>query len=341
METVSIEGIDVPVSRVGLGTWAMGGWMWGGSSDDDSMATIDAALAHGINLIDTAPAYGQGRAEEVVGRALARNGQRHHVVIATKAGLDWNHGAPRRDSSRVAIIRGADASLRRLRTDHIDLLQVHWPDPRVPIEETAQAMLDLLHAGKIRAIGVSNFDPAMMDAFREVAPLDSQQPPYNLFERAAERDVLPYAGRHGQTTLTYGALCRGLLSGRMRASSHFAAGDLRSFDPKFQPPRYAQYLRAVDDLHAYAAARGKDVLRLAVRWVLDRPNVNIALWGARRPAQVEAVDGVFGWHLGPDERAEIERIVKNAVRDPVGPEFMAPPDGSNIDLATSERKGAA
>jgi aryl-alcohol dehydrogenase-like predicted oxidoreductase len=324
MEKVSIEGIDVMVSRIGLGTWAMGGWMWGGSSDDESMMTIDAALAHGVNLIDTAPAYGNGHAEEIVGRALARNGRRNEVVIATKVGLDWKNGDVARNASREAIMRGAEESLARLQTDRIDLLQVHWPDPNVLIDETASAMFDLLRAGKIRAIGVSNFTPAMMDVFRTVAPLHAQQPPYNLFERSAERDVLPYAGSHGLTTLTYGALCRGLLSGRMRAATTFPSDDLRSFDPKFRAPRYAQYLRAVDDLQTYARARGKNVLELAVRWVLDQPNVSIALWGARKPEQIDAMDGVMGWHLTRDESVEIERIVQNAVSDPVGPEFMAP-----------------
>jgi aryl-alcohol dehydrogenase-like predicted oxidoreductase len=324
MEKVSVEGIDIQVSRVGLGTWAMGGWMWGGSSDEESMATIDAAIAHGVNLIDTAPAYGNGHAEEIVGRALARNGRRNEVVIATKVGLDWKDGDVARNASRAAIMRGIEVSLTRLQTDRIDLLQVHWPDPNVPIEETATAMFDLLRAGKIRAIGVSNFAPAMMDAFRTVAPLHAEQPPYNVFERGAEISALPYAGSHGLTTLTYGALCRGLLSGRMRASTIFPSDDLRSFDPKFRAPRYAQYLRAVDDLQVFARARGKDVLQLAVRWVLDQPNVGIALWGARRPEQIEPMDGVMGWRLTRDESNEIDRIVQHAVPDPVGPEFMAP-----------------
>jgi aryl-alcohol dehydrogenase-like predicted oxidoreductase len=324
METVTIEGIDKQVSRVGLGTWAMGGWMWGGTSDDESMATIDAALAHGINLIDTAPAYGQGRAEEVVGRALWRSHRRDDVVIATKVGLDWKDGNVVRNASRDAIVRGVEGSLTRLRTDRIDLLQVHWPDPRVRIEETAEAMFTLLRAGKTRAIGVSNFTPWMMETFRGEAPLHTQQPAYNLFERDAERDVLPYGASRGLTTLTYGALCRGLLSGRMRHNTKFAEGDLRSVDPKFRAPRFAEYLRAVDDLQSFARDRGKDVLHLAVRWVLDQPNVGIALWGARHPAQIAPIDGVMGWHLTRAERVKIDDIVQNAVRDPVGPQFMAP-----------------
>ena len=325
METVNIEGIGFRVSRIGLGTWAIGGWMWGGSSDQESMATIDVALDRGINLIDTAPAYGQGHSEELIGSALERNGRRDEAILATKVGLDWDAaGTPRRSSTRAAILRGAEESLRRLRTDRIDLLQIHWPDPRVPIEETARAMSDLLRDGKIRAIGVSNFTPALMDAFREVAPLHAVQPPYNLFEREAERFVLPYAGRYGIPTLTYGVLCRGLLSGRMRADTTFAKGDLRTFDPKFRPPRYAQYLRAVEGLRAWASARGKSVLQLAVRWVLDQPNVGVALWGARRPNQLDDVGGVIGWHLTRQDCLEIERIVDDAVREPVGPEFMAP-----------------
>jgi aryl-alcohol dehydrogenase-like predicted oxidoreductase len=163
-----------------------------------------------------------------------------------------------------------------------------------------------------------------MDAFRAIAPLHTVQSPYNLFERAAERDALPYAGRYGIATLTYGSLCRGLLSGRMRGNTTFPKDDLRSFDPKFRPPRFAEYLRAVDDLKTWARKRGKDVLHLAVRWALDQPNVSVALWGARRPEQLVEVEDVMGWHLTRDDCVAVDGIVQNAVRDPVGPEFMAP-----------------
>ncbi len=207
-----------------------------------SIRTIHAALDRGITLIDTAPVYGFGRSEEIVGKALAEGGRRAGVVLATKVALDWKNEQPFRNASRARIMKEIDDSLRRLRTDAIDLYQIHWPDPHTPIEETAGAMADLLKAGKIRAIGVSNFSPAQMDAFAAVAPLHAVQPPYNLFERGIEADVFPYARRHGLAMLAYGSLCRGLLSGRMRADTTFPASDLRgAADPKFKPPHFAEY----------------------------------------------------------------------------------------------------
>jgi len=157
MEFANIADTGLTVSRVGLGTWAIGGWMWGGTNDEESIATIRAAVDRGVNLIDTAPAYGFGRSEEIVGRALADGRLRSRVVIATKTGLEWKDGKVFRNASRDRILREVGDSLRRLRTDYIDIYQVHWPDPLVSIEETAQAMQELLDQGKIRAIGVSNF----------------------------------------------------------------------------------------------------------------------------------------------------------------------------------------
>lgn len=330
MEFAQVADTELRPSRIGLGTWAMGGWMWGGADDDAAVATIARALDAGITLIDTAPAYGQGHSEEVVGRALS--GRRESVIVATKVGLRWDeHGSVTRDASSGRIRQEFDDSLRRLRTDYIDIYQVHWPDPNVPMEETATAMHELYRSGKIRAVGVSNFSPEQMDEFRRFAPLHTVQPPYNLFERGAERDVLPYSKERGIAALTYGAICRGLLSGRMRADTAFAGDDLRRDDPKFRPPRFAEYLRAVDRLDAFAQERfGKRVIHLALRWVLDQPGVSVALWGARRPDQVDAVFGALGFTLDDAAKREIERLVDESVTDPVGPEFMAPPLAASV-----------
>jgi aryl-alcohol dehydrogenase-like predicted oxidoreductase len=322
-EFAEVPGTQLKVSRVALGTWAMGGWMWGGTDRRESIATIRAALHQGINLIDTAPVYGFGVSEEIVGEAL--EGVRGQAVIATKVGLEWHDGKIHRNASRARIMQEVDDSLRRLRTDYIDIYQVHWPDPEVPVEETAEAMRSLYEAGKIGAIGVSNFSVPEMERFRQVAPLHVLQPPYNLFERAIETDILPYARANHIATLGYGALCRGLLSGRMRSDTAFDGDDLRRVDPKFQPPRFGQYLDAVRQLDAFAQRRfGRRVIELAVRWMLDQ-GISVALWGARRPDQVEAALGVAGWHLQDSDREQIERIVNTAIPDPVGPEFMAPP----------------
>jgi aryl-alcohol dehydrogenase-like predicted oxidoreductase len=222
MEFAEISGTSLEVSRVAIGTWAIGGWMWGGTDEAQSVATIRAALEHGINVIDTAPVYGFGRSEEIVGQAIAEAKLRSRVLIATKVGLAWEDGKVFRNASRARIMREVEDSLRRLRTDYIDIYQVHWPDPLVTIEETAEAMHALLRQGKIRAIGVSNFSVGQMEQFRHVAPLHVLQPPYNLFERAIDADVLPYCRKNRIATFGYGALCRGLLSGRMTADSSHA-----------------------------------------------------------------------------------------------------------------------
>jgi aryl-alcohol dehydrogenase-like predicted oxidoreductase len=188
-------------------------------------------------------------------------------------------------------------------------------------------MSALHREGKIRAIGVSNFSPAQMDEFRKVAPLHTAQPPYNLFERAIDQDVLPYCRDHDIAVLAYGSLCRGLLSGRMSESSRFTGDDLRKSDPKFQAPRFAQYLAAVERLDRIAKERfGKRVIHLAVRWVLERNKMSIALWGARRADQLSPIGGALGWKIDSEVMAEIDEILRETIKDPVGPEFMAPPD---------------
>ena len=325
MELAEIPGTSLKVSPVAIGTWAIGGWMWGGTDEAESVATIRAAFEHGINIVDTAPAYGFGRSEEIVGKAIAEGRLRSDVMIATKAGLQWNNGKVSRNASRARIMQEVEDSLRRLRTDYIDIYQVHWPDPLVTIEETAEAMHTLFKQGKIRAIGVSNFSVLQMERFRRVAPLHVLQPPYNLFERGIEADLLPYCRKNKIATLGYGALCRGLLSGRMKAGTVFDGDDLRRTDPKFIEPRFAQYVAAVQKLDRLAQQRfGKRVIHLAVRWMLDQ-GITTALWGARHPDQLQPVDEVTGWALDVPAKAEIDRILRETVTDPVGPEFMAPP----------------
>ena len=326
MEYATVKGLNRKVSRIGLGTWAIGGSMWGGTDEREALETIRAALEHAITLIDTAPAYGLGSAEELVGQALAQYGKREQVIIATKVGLEWRGAQLFRNSTKARITNEIEDSLRRLQTDYIDIYQVHWPDPLVPIEETAAAMQQLYKQGKIRAIGVSNYSLEQMNLFRQAAPLHAAQPPYNLFERDVERDVLPYCRTHGISTLTYGSLCRGLLSGSMTPGTEFQGDDVRKIDPKFQPPRYAQYLKAVERLDRFAQENyGKRVLELALRWTLDQPFATVALWGARHPAQLAPVAGVIGWKLDRDALKVIDDIVRESITDPVGPEFMAPP----------------
>lgn len=328
MEHIAIEGLPREASRVALGTWAIGGWMWGGSDEKDAIATIRRALDLGINLIDTAPVYGFGHSEEIVGRAL-QGGRRETALIATKAGLDWRSGQPQRNSTPARLRQELEDSLTRLQTEIIDIYQIHWPDEGTAFEETAKTLEDFRREGKIRAIGVSNFTPAQMDRIRKEANLATIQPPYNLFERGIETEVLPYAKEHHIVVLAYGALCRGLLGGRITADTTFDGDDLRNVDPKFATERRGQYLAAVAKLESLARERfGKSVLALAVRWILDRGDT-IALWGARHPDQLEEIGQVMGWTIDDATMGEIDKILAETIPDPVGPEFMAPPPSAS------------
>jgi aryl-alcohol dehydrogenase-like predicted oxidoreductase len=326
METIEIGTSGITASRIALSTWAIGGWAWGGNTVDlqRSIDTIRSAIDRGITLIDTAPVYGFGLSERIVGTVLS-GGLRDRAIIATKGGLQWRDGKVRRNSSPAHIRNEVEESLRRLRTDHIDLYQVHWPDPLVPIQETAKTLARLLQDGKIRAIGLSKYSPAQMDEFRQAAPIHAVQLPYNLFERQAESGILPYARQHNIAVLCYGTLCRGLLTGTISSTTHFKGDDLRRSDPKFQEPRFSQYLSAVASLNRYAReCYGQKVIALAVRWVLDQGNT-IALWGARYPEQLDSAKSVMGWKLDDMAQRYIEKVVRHTVKDPVGPEFMAAP----------------
>ena len=313
------------VSGIGLGTWAIGGSEWGAVSEADAIATCLAIFDHGINLIDTAPIYGHGRSEELIGRALREHGRREDFYIATKAGLEWSDRGVFANSSPDRLRQEFEDSLRRLGTDYVDLYQIHWPDTTIPVERAAEVLRELFDAGRIRAVGVSNFPAEQMDAFAKIVPLHSNQPPYNLFEREIDSGTLPYCENHGVAVLTYSSLCRSLLAGRLKADTPIPEGDIRREDPKFQPPRFAQYLKAVDQLDAFAHEHyGRRVLHLAVRWVLDRPGISAALWGAKRPEQLAPIPDVLGWKLDTAAMQEIDRIVAACVTDPVGPEYLTP-----------------
>ncbi len=325
METIKLHKISNPVTRIGIGTWAIGGWMWGGTDESTSVKTIREAFNKGLNLIDTAPVYGFGTSEKIVGKALQEHGKREDIVLVTKVALEWNEETPFRNSSRERIMKEIEDSLERLQTDYIDVYMIHWPDPKVPFEETAHAMQKLVEQGKIRSIAVSNYSPEQMDEFRKTAPIHVCEPPYNLFEREIEKDVLPYCRENNIKSLTYGALCRGLLSGKMTSDREFKGDDLRKMDPKFQEDRFKQYLNAANELDEFARKNyNKTVRELAVRWVLDK-GADIALWGLRKPEQLEGIDQVFNWKIDEEGMSKIEEILDNNIKNPVGPEFMAPP----------------
>lgn len=325
MEKIFIAPLDKKISRIGLGTWAIGGWMWGGTDERQAIDALLKGLKMGITLIDTAPVYGFGRSEEIVGRALQLYGKRENVVIATKVGLSWNNGKILRDSSRKRILTEIDDSLRRLHVEYIDLYQVHWPDSNTPFSETASTLQELFESGKIRAIGVSNFSPKQMEEFRKYAPIHTNQPPFNLFERESEWAELPYCHKHGIATLGYSSLCRGLLSGKMHKDMNFQGDDLRKVDPKFQEPRFSRYLACVEQLKKWARQKHKrSVLSLAVRWALDK-GIDSALWGVRKPEHLDEMNEIWGWKLNTADFQEIDQILHETIELPVSPEFMAPP----------------
>lgn len=325
MEYISIND-KIKASRLGLGTWAIGGWMWGGSDEKMSIETILEALNLGINLIDTAPVYGFGLSEEIVGKALKLYGKRDEVVLATKVGLEWKDGQVFRNSSRQRIEKEIEDSLKRLQTDYIDIYQIHWPDETLDFQETAEAMLKLYEQGKIKAIGISNYSVTQMETFKKFAPLHSAQPPFNLYEQEAKKEILPYCHKNNIKTLLYGSLCRGLLSGKITKDTQFVGDDLRKVDPKFQPPRYEQYLKATQELDKFAKEKyNKSVIHLAIRWILDQEGASIALIGARKPSQLSYIKEVFELNVSKQDSHQIDLILNSFIKVPVGPEFMAPP----------------
>ena len=323
MEYVTIPGTDLRVSRICLGTWAIGGWMWGGTEEKQSIETIHAALEKDVNLIDTAPVYGFGDSENIVGKAVEEYGNRDKLFLSTKATLEWKDGRIFRNGSKERIMQEVEDSLKRLRTDYIDIYYVHWPDCTRPMAETARAMRELLDKGTIKAVGVSNFTQNQMEAFRSECPIHVCQPPYNIFEL----DVKPYCERNNIALMTYGALCRGLLSGKMSKERTFEGDDLRKVDPKFKEPRLSQYLKAVNKLEKLAEKRfNKSILAFSVRWLFEK-GTPIAIWGGRKPSQMDPIEEVMDWSMDLSVLSAVDSILAECVKDPVGPEFMAPPTG--------------
>jgi aryl-alcohol dehydrogenase-like predicted oxidoreductase len=325
MEYTTIPSLNAKISRIGLGTWAIGGSLWGGTDEKESILTIRKALEMGINFIDTAPAYGKGTAEEIVGKAIKEHGNRQKIIIATKCGLNQETDNVFRDSSRASIIKEVEDSLRRLQVDYIDLYQVHWPDPATPLSETAEVLNTLLQHGKIRAIGVSNFTIEQMIEFRKKAPIHALQPPFNIFERETENALLGFCLESDIAIIGYSSLCRGLLSGKMTIDRQFKGDDFRKgMDPKFKEPLFSEYVKAADALKEWVQKKyHRSLPALAVRWVLDS-DINIALWGARKPDQLNEVDGVLGWELTDADFREIDKIIEFYIKRPIEPVFMSP-----------------
>jgi aryl-alcohol dehydrogenase-like predicted oxidoreductase len=317
MEYTQFGQTELTVSKIAFGTWAFGG-DWGDSEVETSKQAIRKALELGITFFDTAQAYGFGAAEDVQGEALKpeiRSG-REKIIIATKGGLRMQGKTLLHDASRVWLRQGVEESLRHLGTDYIDLYQVHWPDPHTPFEETASALDELVREGKIRYVGVSNYGVWQMQAFAKGGRLDALQPPYHLFRREIEKEILPYTQQHGIGVLVYGPLAHGLLTGKLTPDWHFRANDWRSKSAVFQGIAYRKNLEIVSKLQAWAAQSGRNVAELAIAWTLAHPAVHVAIVGARNPQQIEQTVPAATWHLTSGELEEINIIMRGAV--PVG-----------------------
>ena len=326
VEKVVFGKTDLEVSPIVLGTWVSGGWAWGGADDKDSVMAILRAFELGINFVDTAPVYGFGKSELIIGEALKQWGPRENIVVATKFGLEWDERENiRRNCSPDRIREEVDQSLKRLGVHRIDLYQMHWPDRNTPLESSIEALLKLQEEGKIRHIGLSNFDADQLEACCKVAPISSLQPPYNIFERGAESAILPCCQRNEIATLVYGGLCRGLLSGNFKGDEQFPKGDLRRADPKFKPDRFRQYVKAVDAMKKLAAKYDKTMAQFALRWALQQPGITAVIAGARTSKQVEDNAGVSGWTISEADIRKVDDILSKHIKTPVGPEFMAPP----------------
>jgi aryl-alcohol dehydrogenase-like predicted oxidoreductase len=321
--TLGRSGIEV--SAVGLGAWAIGGWMWGGTDEEKSVQAIHAALDHGINLVDTAPAYGYGRSEEIVGRAI--RGRRDKVVLATKCGLIWDreegtfffhadqHGATPRPSEKKiyknlrpdSVRRELEQSLQRLGTDYVDLYQTHWQDPSTPIEETVACLRKLQEEGKIRAIGVSNSNVEHLKAY---GPIASAQEKYSMLDRDIERNgVLDWCRREQIGMLAYSPLANGLLTGKLRADRQFGQGDLRRGNPRFGRTNIAKVSAMLEQVQPIAQRHQATIAQTVVAWTFSQPGLTCVLCGARDPQQAMENAAAGGLVLSGEELSEMEKAV--------------------------------
>jgi aryl-alcohol dehydrogenase-like predicted oxidoreductase len=307
--TLGVTGVEV--HPIAFGTWQLGG-EWGEFDEQQAIAAIRQARELGVNLFDTAQGYGFGASEEILGRALRDDldQRRDEVVIATKGGLRKTDDGLVRDSSPDFLRSGLEDSLRSLGVDFVDIYQVHWPDPNVPFAETAAALEEFVQEGKIRHVGVSNYDAGQMAEFARTRPVETLQPPYHLFRRDIEAEALPYAREHDVGVLAYGPLAHGLLTGSMDEHTTFAADDWRSQSSVFEGEAFRRNLEIVGELERFAADElGTSVAQLAIAWTLANPAVHVAIVGARSPGHIEESVAAAQLQLSESDLERIDHIM--------------------------------
>jgi aryl-alcohol dehydrogenase-like predicted oxidoreductase len=314
MEKRRLGHTDMEITTVGLGAWAIGGngWLngWGPQDDADSIATIHRAVERGINWIDTAAVYGLGHSESVVGRAV--KGMRERPYVFTKCARVWDDPMTINSVLKAeSVRRECEDSLRRLQVDVIDLYQIHWPRPEEDIEEGWRTLAGLQQEGKVRWIGVSNFDAAQMARAQAIAPIASLQPPYSLLDREIEDDALPYCREHGIGVIVYSPMKSGLLSGKMTRERALGlpADDWRTRNPAFQEPNLSRNLALVEEMRRIGARYGATPGEVAIAWTLRHPAVTGAIVGMRRPDQVDELADAGRVHLSDDDLAALDAFL--------------------------------
>jgi len=319
MEYRTLGNTDVKVTPIAFGAWAIGGAMWGGAEKKDAVEAIKRSVDHGITTIDTAPVYGYGKSEELVGEAV--RGMRDKVQILTKYGLHWdakkgqyyfslkdengNNIDIYRYAGKESVIKECENSLKRLGTDHIDLYQIHWDDPTTPVEETMEAINILLEQGKIRAAGVCNYNVDLLKEALKTAPICSVQVPYSMVHRDIEDDLVPYCIGNRKSILAYSPMQRGLLTGKFSPDHEFNDGDTRAGSPYFKSENIKKTNLFLEDIKPIADAKGASLAQLVIRWTLEQPGITVALVGARDTKQVDENVGAMNINLSKDETEQI------------------------------------
>ncbi len=320
MLTREIGTTGITASAVGLGTWAIGGWMWGGTDEAAAVDAIKASIDKGISLIDTAPVYGMGRSEEIVGRAIA--GQRDKIILATKCGLVWhaqkgNHFFDQQDKpvhrylGKDAMIYEVEQSLDRLGTDYIDLYITHWQDPTTPIAETMEAMEQLKKAGKIRAIGASNTSVEDLNSYIAAGQLDALQEEYSMVKRDIENTLLPVCTKNDVSMLSYSSLSLGLLSGKIGPDRKFDGDDLRKDNPLFSIGNRQRISRLMDEIAPICDAHNATSAQIIIAWTLQQPGITFSLCGARNPQQATENADAGHIELSQDDIRKISTAAAN------------------------------